>query len=71
VRAQLAELRARERRRREDFCNKTAHGLAQDHALVVLEDLRTRNMTRRAKPVADPDHPGGFMPNGSLTLTHV
>ena len=46
MRAQLAELRARERRRREDFCNKTAHGLAQDHALVVLEDLRTRNMTR-------------------------
>lgn len=65
VRAQLAELRARERRRREDFCTKTAHELAGDHALVVMEDLRTRNMTRRAKPAADPDHPGGFLPNGA------
>ena len=36
----MAELRARERRRREDFCKKTAHDLARDHALVVLEDLR-------------------------------
>jgi len=64
VRAQLAELRARERHRREDFCKKTAHGLAHNHALVVMEDLRTRNMTRRARPVADPDNPGGFLPNG-------
>jgi len=65
VRAQLADLRARERRRREDFYAKTAHDLTRDHALVVLEDLRTRNMTRRAKPVADPDNPGAFLPNGA------
>lgn len=65
VRAQLTDLRARERRRREDFYAKTAHDLARDHALVVLEDLRTRNMTRRAKPVADPDNPGAFLPNGA------
>lgn len=64
ARAALAEVHARERRRREDFCRKTAHRLAQANALVVLEKLQAKNMTRRAKPVADPDKPGCFLPNG-------
>jgi putative transposase len=50
-----AGLRAREARRRQDFCVKTARALAQKNAVVVLEKLSTRNMTRRAKPVEDPD----------------
>ncbi|MBV8292820.1 MAG: transposase, partial [Mycobacterium sp.] len=60
----LAKLRARERRRRRDFCQKTAHQLARYNALVVLEKLPVRSMTRRAKPVADPAIPGRFLPNG-------
>lgn len=49
VRAALAEVRARERRRRLDFCARTAHQLTVANAVVVLEDLKTRNMTRTAK----------------------
>jgi putative transposase len=53
TRVALANLRARERRRRQDFCVKTARQLAHNNALVVLEKLPVRTMTRRAAPVAD------------------
>jgi len=49
LRAALAEMRARERRRRQDFCAQTAHQLTATHALVVIEDLKTKQMTRSAK----------------------
>jgi putative transposase len=65
TRAALAEVRARERRRRQDFCQKTAHQLAHANAVVVLEKLPVRNMTRRARRVSDPNIPGGFLPNGA------
>jgi putative transposase len=64
TREALGKLRARERRRRQDFCVKTAHRLAHNNAVVVLEKLPVRNMTRRAKPVADPAKPGQYLPNG-------
>jgi putative transposase len=56
---------AGERRRRLDFCQKAAHQLAYANAVVVLEKLPVKNMTRRARPVWDPDSPGGFLPNGA------
>lgn len=43
---------------------KTARQLAHEHALVVLEKLPVRSMTRAAKPVADPAAPGQYLPNG-------
>jgi putative transposase len=64
TREALGKVRARERRRRQDFCQKTARQLAQNNALVVLEKLPVRNMTRRCKPVADPAKPGRYLPNG-------
>ncbi|MCV7289173.1 transposase [Mycolicibacterium wolinskyi] len=64
IRAELARLRARERHRRADFCAQTAHRLAHTNAIVVMESLKTNQMTRRAKPVEDPDNPGQFLPNG-------
>ena len=60
----LGKVRARERRRRQDFCQKIAHQLAQENALVALEKLPVRDMTRRVKPVADPVKPGQYLPNG-------
>ena len=65
ARAALAAVRERERERRRDFCAKAAHQLATDNAVVVLEKLRVKNMTRRARPAPDPDNPGGFLPNGA------
>jgi putative transposase len=65
TRAALAKLRAAERYRRQDFCVQTAHRLAQANAVVVLEKLQTKSMTRRAQSAPDPDNPGGFVPNGA------
>jgi putative transposase len=59
------ELRAREARRRQDFCVKVAGQLAEKNAVVVLETLSTKSMTRRAKPVADLNNPGRYLPNGA------
>jgi len=64
TREALGKVRARERRRRQDFCQKTARQLAQKNALVVVEKLPVRHMTRRCKPVADPAKPGRYLPNG-------
>jgi putative transposase len=65
ARQRYAGLRAQEARRRQDFCVKTARQLAQKNAVVVLEKLAGKNMTRRAKPVEDPNNPGRFLPNGA------
>lgn len=65
ARQRYAGLRAKEARRRQDFCVKTARQLAEDNAVVVLEKLPTTNMTRRALPVKDPNNPGHYLPNGA------
>ncbi|OBA84403.1 transposase [Mycobacterium sp. 1164966.3] len=65
IRSRLAKLRAAERHRRADFCVQTAARLARTNAVVVAEDLKTRNMTRRPKPVEDPDNPGHYLGNGA------
>ena len=49
AREALGALRARERHRRQDFCAQTAHRLATRYALVVVEDLKIKQMTRSAK----------------------
>lgn len=53
TRAALAAVRARERRRRLDFAAQTAHQLAAANAVVVLEDLKTKQMTKSAKGSID------------------
>jgi putative transposase len=46
---QIAELRAREARRRNDWLHKrTTTDLAKGHGLIVVEDLGVANMTRSA-----------------------
>ena len=51
--------------RRKDFHHKQARALAARYDLLVVEDLTIANMLRRAKPMPDPDNPGGFLPNGA------
>jgi putative transposase len=58
TRQALGKLRARERRRRQDFCVKAAQQLAHNNAVVVLEKLPIRNMTRRAKSCCRPSQAG-------------
>jgi putative transposase len=54
---QIAELRARQARRRTDWLHKTTTGLAKSHGVVVVEDLRIWNLTRSARGTTE--HPGG------------
>ncbi|MGI5505546.1 transposase [Lentzea sp. CA-135723] len=44
--AMMSRIKGREKNRRRDFVRQIAHRLATDHSLVVLEDLRIRDMTR-------------------------
>ncbi|WP_189050317.1 RNA-guided endonuclease InsQ/TnpB family protein, partial [Micromonospora sonchi] len=46
---QIAKVRAKVKRRRGDWQHKTTTSLAQRYGIVVVEDLRIRNMTRSAK----------------------
>jgi putative transposase len=50
---------------RKDFHHKQARALVDRYDLVVVEDLPIANMMRRAKPVADEENPGQFLPNGA------
>ncbi|MFD7277125.1 RNA-guided endonuclease InsQ/TnpB family protein [Streptomyces sp. NPDC059862] len=45
----IAELRARQARRRADFTHKLTTDLAKNHGLVAIEDLHVKQMTRSAR----------------------
>ncbi|MFF3075289.1 RNA-guided endonuclease InsQ/TnpB family protein [Kitasatospora sp. NPDC057904] len=53
VLAKINAITGRVRDRRADFCAQTASALATGNAVVVLEDLRTRNMTASATGTAE------------------
>lgn len=53
TRKQINALYARVRHRRADFNAWTANRLTSDHGLIVLEDLRVRDMTASAKGTID------------------
>jgi putative transposase len=50
---------------RRNFHHHVARVLVAHHDLLVVEDLRIRNLVRRASPRPDPDQPGGFLLNGA------
>lgn len=50
---------------RKDFHHQQARALVGRYDLLVVEGLQIANMMRRAKPIADPDNPGQFLPNGA------
>jgi putative transposase len=54
---------------RRDFHHKTARQFVARYDLIVVEDLAIANMLRRARPVPDPEHAGGFLPNGAAAKT--
>jgi putative transposase len=47
--SQIAKLRARQARRRQDFIHKLTTDLAKNHGWVAVEDLRVKSMTKSAK----------------------
>jgi putative transposase len=46
---QIAGLRAKQARRREDWLHHKTTDLARSHGIVVMEDLRIGNLTRSAR----------------------
>ena len=67
--ARIAKKLATQRRRRDDFTTKTARTLTIGHSLVAVEDLKIAQMTKKAAPKLDPDHPGAFLPNRAAQKT--
>jgi putative transposase len=65
LKRRIARLHSTVARRRRDSINKATTYLAKNHRLIVIEDLRVKNMTRAPKPKADPDLEGAFLPNGA------
>jgi transposase len=48
---------------RRNFHHHAARALVADYDLLVIEDLKIRNLVRRPPPRPDPDQPGRFLPN--------
>jgi putative transposase len=48
---------------------RPAVGIDARYDLLVVEDLRIRNLVRRPAPRPDPDHPGGFLANRAAAKT--
>ncbi len=66
-RAARETLQARHRKvanRRRRFHYQSARKLVASYDLIVVEDLKIKNMVRRAKPRPNPDKPGQFLANG-------
>ncbi|MEE1943450.1 transposase, partial [Streptomyces sp. TRM 70361] len=61
----VAKLHGKIRRQRADFHHKTARALVADHDVIAHERLNTAGMTKSPASEADPDTPGGFLPNGA------
>ncbi|MCX4649545.1 transposase [Streptomyces sp. NBC_01446] len=65
----VAKQHRKVRRQRLDHAHKTALDLVRKHDFIAHEDLKIRNMVRRATPKPDPGIPGGFLPNGAGAKT--
>lgn len=53
---QIAAMRTRQARRRNDWLHKATTGLTKNHGVIVVEDLHIRNMTGSARGTQE--HPG-------------
>lgn len=65
ARMRLAALQARIAARRRDSIHKATTMLAKNHGLIVIEDLRVKDMTKAPRAKPDPNRPGRFLKNGA------
>lgn len=64
TRLEIRRLHAKSKRILDDVYQKYTTRLVRENDLIVLENLRLANMSRRNKPVPDPLHEGKYLPNG-------
>lgn len=60
----MADVRFKAGNQRKDWLEKTTTYLAETYEIVVLEDLKVKNMTKRAAPKQDEQ--GNYLPNGQV-----
>jgi len=60
---QIARLRARAKRRRTDWQHQSTTRLADTYGVIVVEELKIKNMVRKPAPRPDPERAGVFLPN--------
>ncbi|WP_335986034.1 RNA-guided endonuclease InsQ/TnpB family protein [Glycomyces sp. MUSA5-2] len=60
----VAKLHRKIANQRRDFAHKTARALVDRFDVIAVEHLNIAGLTRRPKPVQDPERGGGFLPNG-------
>jgi putative transposase len=65
ARATLAARHRKLANQRRNFHHHTARALVARYDLLVVEDLRIRNLVRRPAPRLDPDQLGSFLANGA------
>lgn len=51
--------------RRKDWIEKTTTNFVKDYDFIVLEDLKIKNMTKKAKAKPDPNNPGKWLRNNA------
>jgi putative transposase len=65
----LAARHRKSTNQRRNFHHHAARALVARYDLLVVENLKIRNMVRRPPPRPDPDRPGRFLPNGAAAKT--
>jgi putative transposase len=69
ARATVAARHRKLANQRRNFHHQAARALVARYDLLVIENLRIRNMVRRPNPRPDPDQPGRFLPNRAAAKT--
>jgi putative transposase len=69
ARATVAARHRKLANQRRNSHHHLARALVARYGLLVVEDLKIRNMVRRPRPRPDPDHPGRFLPNRAAAKT--
>jgi putative transposase len=69
ARATVAARHRKIANQRRNFHHHTARALVADYDLLVVEDLKIRNLVRRPAPRPDPDDPCRFLPNRAAAKT--
>ena len=64
TRLEIRRLHAKSKRILDDVYQKYTTRLVRENDLIVLENLRLANMSRRNKPVPDPLHEANTSPTG-------